>query len=61
MHYPNRSSQDDFHLFHREKRALRGGVILLATLLGLAVAAFALPRVETAVTWATDLVATLLA
>lgn len=61
MHDRHRPARDDFHLFHREKRLLHGGLTLVATLLVLAALAFSLSRPGTVLNWATDLVATLLA
>ncbi|MDX1594643.1 MAG: hypothetical protein R3298_10350 [Gammaproteobacteria bacterium] len=56
MQPPIRSTEDGFHLFHREKRHLRGTLVLLSTLLTLALVALSLPRIEVALDWASGLV-----
>jgi hypothetical protein len=57
----NHGPSEDFHLFHREKRLLRGTLTLLATLFTLLILAFYAPRAETALAWASDLLSSLAA
>jgi hypothetical protein len=61
MPFTRHGSHDDFHLFHREKRLLRGTLVMLATLFTLAFLAFTTPRAEAALTWAGELLSSLAA
>jgi hypothetical protein len=59
--FSDRPDRRDFHLFRRDRRYLRAGMVVVTTLLGLVILALTVPRSGALLSWASALVADLLA
>lgn len=61
MHHSHPSRVDGFPLFRRERHAMRGGLVLLSTLLAMALVALLAPRAGRVIGWFGDFVDQLIA